>query len=70
MVYQPLSPTEAGTQARDDYDAAYRLAEKRDPRAVTLFSLLAENAPDDPIIEFYSTRLQNGETGTVIDLAS
>jgi adenylate cyclase len=65
-VFEPVAvgAANAGLMAR--YAEAFAVMAAKDPRAVSAFEQLARDFPDDPLTQFHLRRLQNGETGIVI----
>jgi class 3 adenylate cyclase len=65
-VFEPL-PADDGL-ALEAYSGAYRSLATGDSDAVAAFEALAEQAPDDPVVELHLGRLKAGETGATLDL--
>jgi adenylate cyclase len=70
LVYQPLNnglpfdPSEL--EAVPAYEAAYELMAQSDPGALAAFEALAEQRPDDPLVQLHLRRLRQGQEGDVI----
>lgn len=68
-LYIPL-PTEHEAEAENDYNAAFALLEKNDPKAVERFAGLRKQYPVDPLINYHFERLQTGEVSARIKMGA
>lgn len=67
-VFEPRSGGEPSLELIAGYQAAYDLMAARDPGAKPAFEALARTWPDDPLVQLHLKRLENGETGDIIEL--
>jgi adenylate cyclase len=65
-VFEPLLPAEVATQRFTAYLACYGLLERKDGGAAAAFAELAEEFPDDRLINYHAERLAGSETGSTI----
>jgi adenylate cyclase len=65
-VFEPLLPAEVATQRHTAYLACYGLLERKDAGAAAAFAELAEEFPDDRLINYHAERLAGSETGSTI----
>lgn len=67
-VFEPIDGALMKSPAINGYLSAYSSAERKDPAAAQNFRKLAENYPDDKLVQFHWNRLRDGETGMVIEM--
>jgi len=66
-VYEPLTPELSPHRATNDrYLTAFESMQRAAPEASGLFTQLAIDFPDDPLVRLHLTRLNNGETDDLI----
>ncbi len=65
-AYEPIAASDISHGDVEEYLAAYRLLSSGDSRAVTAFSELAARYPQDALVRFHRSRLEAGESGTLI----
>jgi adenylate cyclase len=67
-VWEPLHEGQYSAEYLARYEAAFAAAGDESPSACTLFTKLADEVPDDPLVRFYLERLRGGETGNHIKM--
>ncbi len=71
MVYQPIIVPEGETASRDEsYESAFELLRDEKPEALGAFEKLSQERPNDPLVSLHLKRLQSGEQGDRIVMAS
>ena len=65
-VFEPLVIDDGA--ALEAYGGAYQSMVAGDPGAVAAFEALAEQTPDDPVVELHLGRLKAGKSGATLDL--
>ena len=50
------------------YEEAFAAVRDKKPEAIDLFSKLAAESPQDPLVRFYLERLRDGEVGIEIKM--
>jgi len=65
-VFEPVAVSPANADLMARYEEAFAMMAAKDPNARSAFEILARDFPDDPLTQFHLRRLQNDETGTVI----
>jgi class 3 adenylate cyclase/CHASE2 domain-containing sensor protein len=68
MVWEPLHPGSQSAELAARYRAAFAKAAEHAPEARDLFAELAKDAPDDPLVKWHATRLEQGQVGTEIKM--
>jgi class 3 adenylate cyclase/CHASE2 domain-containing sensor protein len=67
-VWEPLHDGAVSEDFLARYVSAFEAARDHAPAAAALFAALADEAPDDPLVQFYRERLAAGETGIKIKM--
>ena len=67
-VYELMPPGSGANYRVSRYRTAFQLLSEGDSEAIRLLSQLAEEQPDDQIIEFYLARARSGELNTTIQM--
>jgi len=68
-VFELLEPAEARSDHMHRYRAAYQAFEQGDiPQAITAFTALAEERPDDGCVAMHCSRLRDGRNNVLIHL--
>jgi adenylate cyclase len=62
-VFEPLTEGDVARAPLDAYLAAFVAMQQQDPRALELFSQLAQTWPQDPLVLLHTLRLRSGELG-------
>jgi adenylate cyclase len=62
-VFEPLTEDGMGRAPLEAYMAAYSAMQQQDKHALELFSQLAHDWPQDPLVLLHTRRLCNGEWG-------
>jgi len=70
LAFEPLTPDEIVSERVTTYLAAYDLLVIDAEAALAAFRAAAEKHPDDPLIHFHVKRLESGDAGTLIRMAS
>ncbi len=67
MVYEPLAASQSPARENDaEYEAAFKLLHAQDTQARHAFEQLAQERPDDPLVQLHLARLRAGEQGDLI----
>ena len=70
LVFHPIANGLAHGEAEEaviaPYEAAYELMVHNDPQALAAFEALADQHPDDPLVQLHLKRLRQGQQGDVI----
>ncbi|HUO93198.1 MAG TPA: adenylate/guanylate cyclase domain-containing protein [Rhizomicrobium sp.] len=67
-VWQPLHDRQYSADYLRRYDAAFAKAKEGSRDALSLFTALQQEDPNDPLVRMYVERLKAGETGVTIGL--
>ena len=62
-IFEPIDPDHDSASRTDDYLAAYRLMQARDPGANQAFAAYVGKHGEDPLAMFHLKRLLQGESG-------
>lgn len=65
-AYEPVAVSDESHSDVKEYLEAYRLLSSGDSRATAAFNELALKYPRDELVRFHRTRLETGESGTLI----
>jgi adenylate cyclase len=67
-TFEPLTSAEAGSEATQRYLESYKLLESGNGNVKSSFALLAQEYPEDGLVDFHLRRLHQGERGSTIVL--
>ena len=70
LIFEPTSSHSDDYSPQEAYADAYSAMDGLEPQATQLFSQLAQDYPNDGLVQFHAARLSNGETGSTIVMTS
>ncbi|MCP4471274.1 MAG: adenylate/guanylate cyclase domain-containing protein [Gammaproteobacteria bacterium] len=70
LIFEPTLSHSDGYSPKEAYAHAYTAMDGLEPQATQLFSKLAQDYPNDGLVQFHAARLLNGEAGSTIVMTS
>jgi adenylate cyclase len=65
-VFEPVTQEDLERAPLEDYRAAFEALQREEPQADALFAKLAQDWPQDPLVQLHHQRLSSGERGDLI----